>query len=325
MLLNGSTFTSVHDVANLSALIEEGLRVKAAPLAWSNIGRHKTLGLIFFNPSLRTRLSSQRAAWNLGMNTLVVNVGTESWKIEMRDGVVMDGETVEHIKEGAAVIGAYTDILGVRAFATLTDKHADIGENVLSKVQQYACKPLVSLESALRHPLQSFADILTIEEVRREQRMKHRPKVVLTWAPHPKALPQAVANSFAEWMLRADVDLVITHPEGYALDEAFTQGAYITQCQDEALECADFVYAKNWSAFQGNDYGKVLLYDTSWTITAEKMRRTRNGKFMHCLPTRRNVEVADDVLDSSASLVIRQAENRVVAMQTVLKCILENL
>lgn len=321
-----TSFTSAHDVAtDIPALLEEALSVKASPLAWNELGRNKTLALVFFNSSLRTRLSSQKAAWNLGMNTMVVNVGTESWKLEMQDGAIMDGDTVEHIKEGAAVIGAYSDIVAVRAFASLTDKAADTDEHTLRQFQKYAQKPLISLESALRHPLQSFADLLTIEEVRRREQWSHRPKVVLSWAPHPKALPQAVPNSFAEWMHHADVEFVITHPEGYDLDADFVQGAPVTHNQDEALRGADFVYAKNWSAFQGDNYGKVLSRDTFWTITAEKMHLTNNGKFMHCLPTRRNVEVADEVLDSPASLVIEQAKNRVVAAQTVLKRMLESL
>lgn len=319
-----TAFTSVHDVPDLAPLLEEALRVKASPLAWSDIGKHKTLGLVFFNSSLRTRLSSQKAAWNLGMHTMVVNVGTESWKLEMHDGTVMDSDTVEHVKEGAAVIGAYSDIIGIRAFASLTDKAADTSEHTLSQFQRYAGKPIISLESALRHPLQSFADLITIEEIRRLANIQRRPKVVLTWAPHPKALPQAVPNSFAEWMLKADVDLTIAHPEGYELDEVFTRGAALTHNQDGALQGADFVYAKNWSAFQGDSYGKVLTRDASWTITSAKMRLTNDGKFMHCLPTRRNVEVADEVLDSASALVIRQAENRVVAAQTVLKRMLDN-
>lgn len=320
-----TSFTSVRDIPDVPTLLDEALRVKSSPLVWNELGRNKTLALVFFNSSLRTRLSSQKAAWNLGMNTMVVNVGTESWKLEMQDGAVMDGDTVEHIKEGAAVIGAYSDIIGVRAFASLTDKAADASEQTFSQFQKYAVKPLVSLESALRHPLQSFADLLTIEEVRRRENMAHRPKVVLSWAPHPKALPQAVPNSFAEWMHRADVDFVITHPEGYDLDKAFVQGTSVTQNQEEAFRGADFIYAKNWSAFEGENYGKVLSRDTAWTISGEKMRLTNNGKFMHCLPTRRNVEVTDEVLDSPSSLVIEQATNRVVSAQTVLKRMLESL
>ena len=318
------TFFTVGDIPDFAHLLEEALRIKATPLRWHELGRHKTLALVFFNSSLRTRLSSQKAAWNLGMNTMVVNVGTESWKLEMQDGAVMDGDTVEHIKEGAAVIGSYADIIGVRAFASLTDKAADMGEQTLSQFQKYVRKPLISLESALRHPLQSFADLLTIEEVRRREHFMHRPKVVLSWAPHPKALPQAVPNSFAEWMRRADVDFVITHPEGYELDETFVQSVPVLHNQDEALTGADFVYAKNWSAFQGENYGKVLTNNPEWMITAAKMRLTNNGKFMHCLPTRRNVEVADEVLDSSASVVIEQVQHRVVAAQTVLKQMLES-
>jgi N-succinyl-L-ornithine transcarbamylase len=316
-----NSFTSVHAVPELAPLIEEAFAVKASPLAWNELGRNKTLGLVFFNSSLRTRLSTQKAAFNLGMNTLVVNVGTETWKLEFGDGAVMDGDTVEHVREGAAVIGSYCDIIGIRAFASLTDKAADTSEHTLEQFRKYAAKPLLSLESATRHPLQSFADLFTIEEIRRREKMTRRPKVVLSWAPHPKALPQAVPNSFAEWMRRADVDFVITHPEGYDLDPQFTQGVSITNNQEEAFEGADFVYGKNWSSF--HEYGQNLVTDRSWTITADKMRHTNNGKFMHCLPTRRNVEVADEVLDSSSSLVIHQAQNRVVAAQTVLKRMLE--
>jgi N-succinyl-L-ornithine transcarbamylase len=319
-------FLSVHDAGNLALLLEQALAIKANPLAYTDLGKNKTLALVFFNSSLRTRLSSQKAAFNLGMNTLVVNVGAESWKLEMQDGAVMDGDTVEHVKEGAAVIGAYANIVGVRAFASLTDKAADISEHTITQFQRYAAKPLVSLESATRHPLQSFADLITIEEIRRESKEKfgtmRRPKVILSWAPHPKALPQAVPNSFAEWMRVADVDFVITHPEGYDLDPQFTSGVHVTHDQDAALDNADFVYAKNWSAFSDEHYGAVLPHNQNWMITAEKMRLTNNAKFMHCLPTRRNMEVADEVLDSASSLVIRQAENRVVAMQTVLHQIL---
>ncbi|TAE25977.1 MAG: N-acetylornithine carbamoyltransferase [Candidatus Kapaibacterium sp.] len=322
-----NSFTSVHAVPDLPALLEAALEVKAQPLQWNELGRNRTLGLVFFNSSLRTRLSTQKAALNLGMNTLVVNVGTETWKLELQDGAVMDGDTVEHIKEGAAVIAAYCDIVAVRAFASLTDKAADTSEHTLEQFRRYAQKPLLSLESATRHPLQSFADLMTIEEIRRREKMTRRPKVVLSWAPHPKALPQAVPNSFAEWMRRADVDLVITHPEGYELDKQFTKGAQILHNQDEALADADFVYAKNWSAFNDEAYGTMLLpaTDRSWTITGDKMRLTNNGKFMHCLPTRRNVEVADEVLDSASSLVLHQAQNRVVAAQTILKQMLEHL
>jgi N-succinyl-L-ornithine transcarbamylase len=322
-------FLSVHDAGNLALLLEQAFAIKANPLAFTDPGKNKTLALVFFNSSLRTRLSSQKAAFNLGMNTLVVNVGAESWKLEMQDGTVMDGDTVEHVKEGAAVIGAYADIVGVRAFASLIDKVADMSEHTITQFQRYAAKPLVSLESATRHPLQSFADLMTIEEIRRESKEKfgtmRRPKVILSWTPHPKALPQAVPNSFAEWMWAADVDFVITHPEGYDLDPQFTRGVQVTYDQNAALDNADFVYAKNWSAFSDEHYGAVLSRDPNWMITAEKMRRTNNAKFMHCLPTRRNVEVADEVLDSASSLVIRQAENRVVAMQTVLHQILIQL
>jgi N-succinyl-L-ornithine transcarbamylase len=320
-----SVFSSFEDVRAIAhELLEEAFRVKETPLAWNERGKNKTLALVFFNSSLRTRLSSQKAAWNLGMNTMVVNVGAETWKLEFADGAVMNGDTVEHIKEGAAVIGEYADIIGVRAFASLSDKTLDAAEGVFESFRRYSPQSrLISLETALRHPLQSFADWITIEQIRRRENIRRRPKVVLTWAPHPKALPHAVPNSFLEWMKAADMDITIAHPEGYELDEAFTEGARIEYRQEEALKDADFVYVKNWSAFTGEHYGKVLSADSSWMMTAEKMRLTNNGKLMHCLPTRRNVEIADDALDSPASLVLEQARNRVVAAQTILKRMLE--
>lgn len=310
-------FTSVHDIPNLQAAVQEALTLKKAPFRFEELGKRKTIGLVFFNPSLRTRMSTQKAAQNLGMNTIVLNTGQDSWALELEDGVVMNGTTVEHIREAAGVMGEYCDILGVRSFAGLQDREKDYADEVLHKMIAYSGKPVVSLESAIRHPLQSFADLITIEELK----TKPRPKVVLTWAPHPKALPQAVANSFAEWMHRADVDLVIAHPEGYDLAGEFTDGVEITHDQKAAFDGADFIYAKNWSSY--TDYGRVLSQDTSWTVTMEKMARTNNARFLHCLPVRRNMIVEDAVLDSPVSAVIQQAGNRVYAAQTVLKQMLE--
>lgn len=311
-------FTSVRDVENLDEMVKLALELKKDPLKYKDLGRNKTLGLIFFNPSLRTRLSTQKAAHNLTLRVMDMNVGQDSWTLEFRDNIVMDANTTEHIKEAAAVMGQYCDIIGIRAFPSLNDKESDYKEEVISKFIKYSGVPLISLESATLHPLQSFADLITIEELKK----KARPKVVLTWAGHPKALPQAVPNSFAEWMNRADVDFVITHPEGYELDEKFTKGATITHDQNEALKGADFVYAKNWSSYEY--YGNILSKDKSWTVTKEKMDLTNNGKFMHCLPVRRNVEVTDEVLDSDTSVVIHEAGNRVWAAQAVLKKILDD-
>jgi len=311
-------FTSVRDVEDINALVNLALECKADPLKYKELGRNKTLGLVFFNPSLRTRLSTQKAAHNLTLRVMDMNVGQDSWSLEFRDDVVMDANTTEHIKEAAAVMGQYCDILGIRSFPSLNDKESDYKEEVIGKFITYSGVPLVSLESATLHPLQSLADLMTIEELKKKQ----RPKVVLTWASHPKALPQAVPNSFAEWMIRADVDFVITHPEGYELDTKFTDGAEIIYDQDEALKGADFVYAKNWSSYEY--YGNIISKDKSWTITPEKMALTDNGKFMHCLPVRRNVEVTDAVLDSPTSVVIHEAGNRVWAAQAVLKKILDD-
>ena len=311
-------FTSVKDVDNLDQMVKLALELKKDPLKYKELGRNKTLGLIFFNPSLRTRLSTQKAAHNLTLRVMDMNVGQDSWSLEFRDNIVMDANTTEHIKEAAAVMGQYCDIIGIRAFPSLNDKESDYKEEIIQKFIKYSGVPLISLESATLHPLQSFADLVTIEELKK----KDRPKVVLTWAAHPKALPQAVPNSFAEWMIKANVDFVITHPEGYELDEKFTEGAKITYDQDEALKGADFVYAKNWSSYEY--YGNILSKDKSWTISKEKMALTNNGKFMHCLPVRRNVEVTDDVLDSDTSVVIHQAGNRVWSAQAVMKKILDD-
>jgi N-succinyl-L-ornithine transcarbamylase len=311
-------FTSVRDVDNIDEMVKLALELKKDPLKYKDLGRNKTLGLIFFNPSLRTRLSTQKAAHNLTLRVMDMNVGSDSWSLEFRDNIVMDANTTEHIKEAAAVMGQYCDIIGIRAFPSLNDKESDYKEEIISKFIKYSGVPLISLESATLHPLQSFADLITIEELKKTA----RPKVVLTWAGHPKALPQAVPNSFAEWMNRANVDFVITHPEGYELDEKFTQGAKIIYDQNEALKGADFVYAKNWSSYEY--YGNILSKDKSWTVSREKMNLTNNGKFMHCLPVRRNVEVTDDVLDSDTSVVIHEAGNRVWSAQAVMKKILDD-
>jgi len=309
-------FRSIADVPSLHELLDVAFEIKQKPFKYRKLGKRKTVCLIFFNPSLRTRLSSQRAASNLGMETIIFNLDKEGWKIEFEDGVVMNGSAAEHIKEAAAVIGQYAEIIGVRTFAGLQDREADYAEKVIEGFVRYAGRPIISLESATRHPLQSLADLITIEEFK----TKARPKVVLSWAPHPNPLPQAVPNSFVEWMKVAPVDLVITHPEGYELAPQFTDGVTIEYNQEKAFADADFIYAKNWSSF--TDYGKVLSRDTNWMITAEKMKLTDNGKFMHCLPVRRNQIVTDEVLDNPYSIVIQQAANRVVAAQTVFHQIL---
>ena len=310
-------FTSVNDVTDINQLVALARELKKNPLQSSELGKNKTLGLIYFNPSLRTRLSTQKAAHNLGLRTMDMNVGSDSWTLEIRDDVVMDGAASEHIKEAAAVIGQYCDMIGIRSFPSLNDKETDYKEEVIQKFIKYSGVPIISLESATLHPLQSLADLVTIEELK----TKPRPKVVMTWAAHPKALPQAVPNSFAEWMNKSDVDFVITHPEGYELDEKFTQGATINYNQNEALEGADFVYAKNWSSY--HNYGNIVCKDKSWMVTEEKLKLTDNAKFMHCLPIRRNVIASDGVLDGPNSVVIQEAGNRVWSAQAVLKTILE--
>lgn len=311
-------FTSVKDVTNLDALIQDALTLKKNPYAYPQLGKNKTIGLIFMNPSLRTRLSTQKAAMNFGMNVMVMNIDKEGWALEMQEGAVMNGTTVEHIKDAAAVMGQYCDVIGIRCFPSLKSKEEDYSENVLEKFKAYCNVPLISLESATLHPLQSLADVITIKE---EWKEKHNPKVVLTWAPHIKPLPQAVSNSFSEWMCRANVDFTITHPKDYELAAEFTQGAKIVYDQQEALKNADFVYVKNWSTY--NDYGKVVCTDNSWMLTKEKLKVTNNAKVMHCLPVRRNVELSDEILDSSNSLVQKQALNRLFSAQAVLKNILE--
>ena len=318
------TFFHVQDVGNLSSALEMAKQVKATPFAWKSLGENKTIMLVFFNSSLRTRLSSQKAALNLGMNPIVLNIGQDSWKLETEMGVVMDGDKSEHLREAIPVIGSYCDIIGVRSFASLTDRKADYEETVLSQFIRYSNKPVISLESSTVHPCQAFADLITIEEYKK----KSRPKVVLSWAPHPKALPQAVPNSFAEWMNAADVDFVITHPRGYELDAKFVGNARVEYDQMKALEGADFVYAKNWSCpgvTLPNQYGQVLSKDMGWTIDEAHMAVTDNAYFMHCLPVRRNMIVSDAVIDSPRSLVIPEAANRVVSAQTVMKMMLEDL
>lgn len=312
-------FTSVKDISNMEAWLKKALEIKANPFAYKEFGQNKTLGLIFLNPSLRTRLSTQKAAMNLGMNVMVMNLGTEGWSIEMTDGTVMDQGSQEHIKEAAGVISQYCDIIGIRTFAELKNRDEDYSEKVLTKFIQSARVPVVSLESATLHPLQSLADLITIEE----QKKVTRPKAVLSWTPHPRALPQAVANSFVEWMKQADVELVITNPEGFDLASEFTDGVPVIHNQDEALAGADFVYAKNWSSFE--NYGQNAPNLTDWTISQAKMDLTNNGKFMHCLPVRRNVVVTDDVIDSENSLVLEQANNRTYAAQTVLLKMLQDV
>lgn len=309
-------FTAVSDVDDLPALVKQAAACKADPQKWNHVGRGKTIGLIFFNPSLRTRLSTQKAAANLGLQCIVMNIGTDGWKLEFEDGAVMDGGTAEHIKDAAAVMGRYCDIIGLRSFPTLQDREKDYQDTVLQAFMQHAGVPILSLESAIRHPLQSLADVLTIEE----HKSVEKPKIVLSWAPHPKALPQAVANSFAEWIRATDYDLVITHPEGYDLAAPFFAGHTVEYDQNKALRDADFVYVKNWSSYR--QYGQILLQDSDWTITAEKMALTNQGKFMHCLPVRRNVVVADAVIDSPQSIVMDQAENRVYAAQAAILSLL---
>ncbi|MBL0330728.1 MAG: acetylornithine carbamoyltransferase [Bacteroidetes bacterium] len=312
-------FTTVHDVKNVNDLVHEALIIKKNPYAFSQLGKNKTIGLIFMNPSLRTRLSTQKAAMNLGMNVIVMNIDKEGWALEMEDGAIMNGQGVEHVKDAAAVLGQYCDIIGIRCFPSLINKQEDYGEKVLLKFMKHCHVPIVSLESATLHPLQSLSDLITITENWNKSR---KPKVVLSWAPHIKALPQAVANSFSEWMCEADVEFVITHPEGYDLCEEFTKGATVHYNQQEALRDADFVYVKNWSSY--SDYGKVVSTNSDWMLTNEKLKSTNMAKVMHCLPVRRNVELSDEVLDGRNSLVLEQASNRVYAAQAVLKKLLDD-
>ena len=314
-------FTTVNDIGDLGAAVAEALAIKKDRFAYKHLGTDKTLLMLFFNSSLRTRLSTQKAAMNLGMNVIVLDVNQGAWKLETERGVIMDGDCPEHLLEAIPVMGCYCDIIGVRSFARFESKEDDYSEKILNQFIKYSGRPVFSMEAATRHPLQSFADLITIEEYK----TKERPKVVLTRAPHPRALPQAVPNSFAEWMRAADYDIVITHPHGYELDEQFTAGVPIIYDQDEALRGADFVYAKNWAAYADPNYGKVLSKDRSWTITTEKMALTDNAYFMHCLPVRRNMIVSDDVIESDRSIVIPEAANREISATVVLKRLLEGL
>ncbi|MBD5171188.1 MAG: N-acetylornithine carbamoyltransferase [Bacteroidales bacterium] len=314
-------FTSVADIGDLNKALAEAAEIKRNRFAFTELGRNKTLLMLFFNSSLRTRLSTQKAAMNLGMNVMVLDVNQGAWKLETERGVIMDGDKAEHLLEAIPVMGSYCDIIGVRSFAGLKDRDEDYEERVIEQFIRYSGRPVFSMEAATRHPLQSFADLITIEEFK----TKERPKVVMTWAPHPRALPQAVPNSFAEWMNATDYDFVITHPEGYELDPKFVGRAKVEYDQKKALEGADFVYAKNWSAYMAPNYGKVLSTDRNWTVDAEKMALTDNAFFMHCLPVRRNMIVTDDVIESPRSIVIPEAANREISAQTVLKRMLEAL
>ncbi len=314
-------FTNVHDFPSIQYALDKARLVKQQPFADQELGKNKTLMMIFFNSSLRTRLSTQKAGLNLGMNVIVLDINQGAWKLETERGVVMDGDKPEHLLEAIPVMGCYCDIIGVRSFARFENKNDDYNEKILNQFINHSGKPVFSMEAATRHPLQSFADLITIEEYKK----KKRPKVVLTWAPHPNPLPQAVANSFAEWMNETDYEFVITHPEGYELSPEFTGKARIEYDLKKAYRGADFIYAKNWSAFSDPDYGKVLSKERSWTVDAEKMALTDNAYFMHCLPVRRNMIVSDEVIESKQSIVISEAANRVVSAQTVIKEILTDL
>ena len=314
-------FTCVDDIGPLDMAIREAMEIKKDRFAFTELGKNKTLLMIFFNSSLRTRLSTQKAAMNLGMNVMVLDVNQGAWKLETERGVIMDGDKAEHLLEAIPVMGSYCDIIGVRSFAGLKNKKEDYEEMVIEQFIKYSGRPVFSMEAATRHPLQSFADLITIEEFK----TKPRPKVVMTWAPHPKALPQAVPNSFAEWMNATDYDFVITHPRGYELDPKFVGKAVVEYDQRKAFEGADFIYAKNWSAYTDPNYGAVLSTDRDWTVDSDKMALTDNAFFMHCLPVRRNMIVTDDVIESERSIVIPEAANREISAQVVIKRLLESL
>jgi N-succinyl-L-ornithine transcarbamylase len=311
-------FTSLKDIDSLNKWVSEAIELKKNPLKNKKLGENKTLGMLFFNPSLRTRLSTQKAALNLGMNVMVMNFTSEGWTLEFEDGAIMNQGASEHIKEAAEVVSQYCDVIAIRAFAELIDKQKDNSEVVISGFLKYATVPIINMESATGHPLQALADAITMEEFK----PNHKPKVVLTWAPHPKALPQAVPNSFVEMMQLQEADFVITHPKGYELNPEITKDSKIEYNQDKAFENADFIYAKNWSNY--NEYGQITNSDSSWTVTADKMKRTNNAKFMHCLPVRRNVIVTDEVIDSDNSIVMNQANNRTYSAQLVLQKILKD-
>ncbi|MEQ8524003.1 N-acetylornithine carbamoyltransferase [Gracilimonas sp.] len=313
------SFLSINDVENLPELVKDALEIKKNPHVYKDLGLDKSMCLIFLNPSLRTRLSSQKAAFNLDLNTAVLDVGSQGWQLEFADGVKMDSDKAEHIKEAAAVIGSYFDIVAIRAFAKLENREEDYSEQVMESFKKYCPAPVINMESGTGHPLQALADLITIEE----HKTVEKPKVVLTWAPHPRALPQAVANSFSKWMQAAGFDLTITHPQGYELVGEAVGNASVEYNQKKAFEGADFVYAKNWSSY--SQYGKILSQNPDWMVTANKMKLTNNAKFMHCLPLRRNVIAEDDVVDSENSLIIPQAANRIYSMQVVLQHILKEL
>ena len=322
------TFMNVEDLGDLQKALLEAEEIKKDRFKYQNLGKNKTLMMVFFNNSLRTRLSTQKAAMNLGMNVIVLDVNAGAWKLETERGVIMDGDKSEHLLEAIPVMGCYCDLIGVRSFAGLTDREYDYAETVINQFIKYSGRPVFAMESATVHPLQAFADLITIKENFVPTDEKKRPKVVLTWAPHCRALPQAVHNSFAEWMNAADVDFVVTHPEGYELDPKFVGNARVEYDQMKALEGADFVYAKNWSCpgvSNPADYGKIISKDMSWTVDAAHMAVTDNGKFMHCLPVRRGLIVTDDVIESKNSLVIPEAANREISATVVIKRMLESL
>lgn len=311
-------FISAQDVKDINALVEKALAYKAEPFKHKTLGANKRIGCLFLNPSMRTRLSTQIAAQNLGMEAIVFNVGSEGWALEFEEGAVMNGTTVEHVKDAAPIMGRYFDILAIRTFPSLKNREEDYSEQYIKQFIKYAGIPVASLESATLHPLQSLTDVITIQETFKEKR---KPKIVLTWAPHVKPLPQCVANSFSQWINAwGEADFFITHPENYELDEQFTKGATITHDQDAALKDADYVYVKNWSSYK--DYGKILCTDESWMLTNEKLKLTNSAKVMHCLPVRRNVELSDEILDGPNSIITQEAANRVWAAQAVLSEIL---
>lgn len=314
-------FTCVKDIGHLPTALAEAFELKKEPFKYVELGRNKTLMMIFFNSSLRTRLSTQKAAQNLGMNVIVLDINQGAWQLETERGVVMDGDKPEHLLEAIPVMGCYCDLIGIRSFARFEDRNYDYEEVIINQFIQYSGRPVFSMEAATRHPLQSFADLITIEEYK----TKERPKVVLTWAPHPKALPQAVPNSFAEWMNETEYDFVITHPKGYELDPKFVGNAQVEYDQMKAFEGADFIYAKNWAAYQGENYGKILSTDRHWTVSDRQMAVTNKAYFMHCLPVRRNMIVTDDVIESDRSIVIAEAANREISAMVVIKRLLEGL
>ncbi len=322
------TFINVEDLGNLQQALEEAREIKQERFKFQELGKNKTLMMVFFNNSLRTRLSTQKAALNLGMNVIVLDVNAGAWKLETERGVIMDGDKSEHLLEAIPVMGSYCDIIGIRSFAGLTDREYDYAETVFNQFVKYSGKPVFAMETATVHPLQAFADLITISEHTPNWGTGRPPKVVLTWAPHCRALPQAVPNSFAQWMNAADVELVVTHPEGYELDPRFVGNARVEYNQMKALEGADFVYAKNWSCPGVTctaDYGKILSKDMSWTIDEAHMAVTNNGKFMHCLPVRRGLIVTDEVIESANSIVIPEAANREISASVVLKRMLQAL